>query len=186
MSWSLQVLWAVSGLILTVIATFWQTALLIPTSWHDFALQPLPTTWQVGAVLFIGCVGGKWAAVLSQGGYILLGLLGLNVFYQGGGWGYLGSPAFGYLLGFAVGGAVCGHLAFARDRTLENLLFSCVAGLVMIHFVGISWLILRWFPDFDGIVNLIQQYSVAVFGGQLLTCCAIPVLAGIFRFFLLY
>lgn len=185
-TWSLQILWAVSGLILTVICTFWQVVVFVPVSTSEFVLRPLDVTWQVGAVLFTGCVGGKVAAVLSQVGYILLGLVGLHVFYQGGGGDYLHSPALGYLLGFVLGGAVCGHWAFAKPATIEHLGLSCGLGLIAIHFVGISWLILRGFPDIDGIVQKIQLYSVHMFPSQLGVACAIAVLAGLVRLLLFY
>lgn len=183
---SLQMLWAVSGLILTVISTFLQPAIFMPVSWGEVTIKSIDASLQVGAVLFTACVGGRNAAIVSQIAYVCLGLLGLRVFYQGGGLDYINSPAFGYLLGFVLGGAVCGHLAFRLTRTVENLAFSCLVGLVLIHAVGIGIIIGRGLPDFNGIIAHIQQYSVYPFGGQILVVCAITLLASVTRFILLY
>ena len=43
-------------------------------------------------------LGSKWGAV-SQGVYLALGLMGLPIFTQGGGLGYVFQPSFGFLLG---------------------------------------------------------------------------------------
>ena len=43
--------------------------------------------------------------------YIALGLLGLPVFTNGGGPGYVFQPTFGYLIGFALGSRITGMLS---------------------------------------------------------------------------
>ncbi len=182
----LQLLWAVSGLILTVISTFLQPAILIPQTSGTVALQTIDTTFQVGAVLFTACMGGRNAAVISQLAYVLLGLVGLNVFYQGGGMGYMRSPAFGYLIGFIIGGAVCGHLALSRPRSVENLALSCVVGLLVIHLVGALLIVVRNFPDFSLIFAYLQQYSLYPLGGQLLVAGTVVFVATIMRLVLFY
>jgi biotin transport system substrate-specific component len=179
-------LWAVSGLILTVISTFLQPYIFTPVSWSEVSLKSIDASFQVGAVLFTACVGGRNAAIVSQTAYVCLGLVGMRVFYQGGGLGYINSPAFGYLLGFIVGGAVCGHLAFRLPRSMENLALSCLLGLGLIHAIGIGLIIVRGLPDFQQIISHIQQYSVYPFGGQVLIVCASALLAGVTRFILLY
>ena len=45
-----------------------------------------------------GPVNGALAVVV----YIVLGLVGLPIFTQGGGPGYIFQPSFGYIIGFAV------------------------------------------------------------------------------------
>lgn len=112
-----------------------------------FNTLALGVYWQVGAVLFIGCSGGKQAAALSQVAYLLLGLtfgdiLGFNVFANGGGLGYIRNPSFGYLLGFIPAAWLCGTHAFRTKLQLETLGFSCLIGLCAIHLVGVMYLIL--------------------------------------------
>lgn len=55
-------------------------------------------------------LGPKWGAV-SQGVYLALGLMGLPIFTQGGGLGYVFQPSFGFLLGFPLTAAVSGWLS---------------------------------------------------------------------------
>lgn len=57
-------------------------------------------------------LGAKWGAV-SQGVYLALGLMGLPIFTQGGGLGYVFQPSFGFLLGFPLTAAVSGWLSKA-------------------------------------------------------------------------
>ena len=60
-----------------------------PIDWSQVQAYSLGSTLQVGAVLLIGCLGGKNAAALSQIAYLALGLSGAQVFAQGGGGGWV-------------------------------------------------------------------------------------------------
>jgi biotin transport system substrate-specific component len=112
------------ALVLTIVAT-WMEAFTVngPWSWGQsgIAIVSLGVSFQVGAVLLTGCVGGKNAAALSQIAYLVLGLalfqvFEFPVFTQGGGLSYVREPGFGYLVGFVPAGWVCGYLAF-QDAT---------------------------------------------------------------------
>jgi biotin transport system substrate-specific component len=124
---------------------------------------------------------GKNAAAISQIAYIFLGLTLLPIFAQGGGFAYLKQPTFGYLLGFIPGAWLCGNLAFKAAPKLELLAFSCVSGLLAIHLVGLSYLILSSiFAGFSTTLPLvlaIQTYSIYPLPGQLAVVCAVTVLA---------
>ncbi len=56
------------------------------------------------------CLVHDWA-VFAVWVYIALGLLGLPVFTNGGGPGYVFQPTFGYLIGFALGSRITGMLS---------------------------------------------------------------------------
>lgn len=77
---------------------------------------------------------------MAQIAYLTLGLSGFQVFAQGGGLHYLSQPTFGYLLGFVPGAWLCGFLAFGKPLRLEQLLSSCLGGLLAIHLTGILYL----------------------------------------------
>jgi len=110
----IELIWAVIGLLLTIGGTFLPASVTIPIGlWDDRGLQAysLGVTYQIGAVLLVGCMGGKNAAALSQIAYLALGLTLWPVFSQGGGIGYLKEASFGYLLGFVpVLGCAAGWL----------------------------------------------------------------------------
>ncbi|MEB3343512.1 biotin transporter BioY [Okeania sp.] len=194
MAITVELLWAVVGLLLTIAATFLPASFASPTwIWEqqEIKIFSLGVTYQVGAVLLVGCLGGKNAAVISQIAYILLGLTLLPVFTNGGGIGYLREPSFGYLLGFIPGAWVCGNLAFTAYPKLESLAFSCLCGLLSIHVTGLVYLIisniLGWKnTDSLPLFEAIFRYSIFPFPGQLGIICAIAVMAYFLRRLLFY
>lgn len=193
MSTSTELLWALIGLLMTIGSTFLPASVLLPV-WNLSAVQtyPLGVTYQVGAVLLVGCLGGKNAAVLSQIAYILLGLTWYPVFAQGGGWGYLREPSFGYLLGFVPGAWVCGYLAFKSAPRLESLAFSSWCGLLSVHLVGMAYLSLiyplGWLlnPNRISLLDFLKTYSLSPLPGQFAVACAIAVIAFALRRLMFY
>jgi biotin transport system substrate-specific component len=188
-----ELLWALIGLLLTIGGTFLEASIAVPSrDWGHQAIQThsLGITYQFGAGLLVGCVGGKNAAVLSQIAYIMLGLTPwFPVFAQGGGLSYLREPSFGYLLGFIPAAFICGWIAFKSAPRLESLAFSCISGLLGMHLTGILYL---------GILGLLQilspttlaqafvKFSVNPLPGQFAVVCAVTLLAYALRQVLFY
>ncbi|HAZ45968.1 MAG TPA: biotin transporter BioY [Cyanobacteria bacterium UBA11369] len=188
-----EFLWALIGLILTIGGTFLEASVTdFPWHWSESGIptHSLGVTYQIGAVLLVGCLGGKNAGAMSQIAYLALGLAWLPVFDQGGGIGYLKQPSFGYLLGFVPGAWLCGFLAFKRPPTLENLAFSCVCGLVVVHLIGLIYLIfshyIGWGPADTSIGQAALRYSYYPLPGQLALICAVTVLSFILRRLMFY
>ena len=188
-----QLLWALTGLLLTICGTFVEAYVTnLPWNWsqHGIRTLPLGVTYQIGAVLLVGCLGGKNAGALSQIAYLVLGLTFLPVFAQGGGIGYVKQPEFGYLLGFIPGAWVCGWLAFKAPPKLESLAFSCICSLLIIHLTGLAYLILTYVRSGAGeVVPLLQAaltYSFYPLPGQLAVACAVTVLAYCLRLLMFY
>ncbi|MGK7919096.1 MAG: biotin transporter BioY [Trichodesmium sp.] len=194
MTITVELLWAIAGLLLTIAATFLPASFASPTwIWEQQEVRTfsLGVTYQVGAVLLVGCLGGKNAAVISQIAYIFLGLTLLPVFTQGGGISYLREPSFGYLLGFIPGGWLCGNLAFKAYPNLELLAFSCLSGLFGIHGTGLTYLIISsifgWRnTELLSLWEAIFRYSILPLPGQLGILCAVAVLAYLLRRLLFY
>ncbi|MEB3278222.1 MAG: biotin transporter BioY [Lyngbya sp.] len=190
----LELLWAIIGVLLTIGGTFLEAFAADP-SWlweqQEISVYSLGVTYQIGAVLFVGCMGGKNAAAISQIAYLVLGLTVLPVFSEGGGIGYLREPSFGYLLGFIPGGWLCGTLAFKASPKLELLAFSCFCGLAIIHGVGLTYLTVNYLLDgFTTqslpLIEAIQKYSLHPLPGQLGVACAISVLSYVLRGLMFY
>lgn len=187
-----DLLWALIGLMLTIGGTLLRASIAgVPVGAGNLPLYFLGVSYQIGAVMLVGCLGGKNAAVMSQIAYLALGLSGFPVFSQGGGIGYLRQPSFGYLLGFVPGGWICGYLAFKAPPRLESLTFSGLCGLFSIHLTGIVYLLLgyavKWVDT--GSVPLSKAlitYSVNLLPGQLAVTCAIAVLAFVLRRMMFY
>lgn len=191
---ALELLWAFIGLLLTIGGTFLPAFVTTPASlWEHQGLQPQPlgVTYQIGAVLLVGCIAGKNAAALSQIAYLALGLTLLPVFSQGGGIGYIKEPTFGYLLGFIPGAWVCGWLAFKAKPRLESLAFSCLFGLLSVHLIGSLYLVATHFLNVtatstQSLAQAVLKYSVYPLPGQLAIVCAVTVLGFLMRRLMFY
>lgn len=192
-----QLLWTIIGVILTIAGTFIPASTInVPWTWNEqgVSLSSLQVPWQIGAVLLTACVGGKWAGALSQIIYLALGLWPYDwpVFSQGGGLDYLLEPSFGYLMGFVPGAWYCGRLAFVQPRQLESIALSGLAGLGIIHGVGLIYLVGLHFGSqifnykLHSLVPLIMTYSWEPLPAQLVLVCAVTVLAYGLRSILFY
>lgn len=188
-----ELLWAIIGLLLTIGGTFVEVSIpAFPWTLNlnpvDIQVYPLGVTYQVGAVLLVGCLGGKNAGALSQIAYLALGLVGFQIFAYGGGVSYLKEPTFGYLLGFVPGAWICGYLAFQTAAKLESLALSCLWGLVAVHLTGLIYLFFLSFiyPLGQTWWQAVLQYSVQPLPGQLVIVCAIAVLSTILRRLMFY
>ena len=63
----------------------------------------VPFTMQTFFVILAGMLLSKKLGAASALVYLAVGLIGIPVFTQGGGIGYVLKPSFGYLIGFIVG-----------------------------------------------------------------------------------
>jgi len=185
-----QLLWAIIGLLLTISGVFIAVAIQIPlVSWpFEISEVTIDVTLQIGAVLFVACMGGRNPAALSQIAYLLLGLSGFQVFSQGGGLDYIRQPTFGYLIGFLVGAWVCGDLAFKLPRKLISFMLSTLAGLGLIHLCGIAYFtvlaIANQLPN--GWLHTFLNYSFYPIPGQLTILCCVVFVSLLLRRVLMY
>lgn len=83
-------------------------------------------------------LGPKWGAA-SQGVYLALGLLGLPIFTQGGGPGYVFQPSFGFLLGFPLTAAVSGWLS-QRSSSPLRLALAAAVGILAGYVIGTPYM----------------------------------------------
>jgi biotin transport system substrate-specific component len=105
----------------------------IPVPVCPFTLQLLFTTL---AGLLLGARLG-FVAVLV---YLVLGLIGVPIFTEGGGPGYILQPTFGYLIGFALGAALTGYIARSVEfPSLKRLLLANFAGLLVVYALGMIY-----------------------------------------------
>lgn len=189
-----QLLWSMIGLLLTMGGTFLEAyGITYPWNWSQHGIQTLSlgVSYQIGAVLLVGCLGGQNSGALSQIAYLVMGLTLLPVFAEGGGIGYVKLSQFGYLLGFIPGAWICGYLAFKARPRLETLAFSCICGLLTIHICGIAYLIISYILPGKAAENLslmqaILKYSCFALPGQLVVVCAVTIVAYLLRHIMFY
>lgn len=197
MSGPIEFLWALIGLLLTIFSTFVEAFITnLPWNWANQGIytQSLGVTYQIGAVLLTGCLGGKTAGALSQIAYVILGLTWLPVFAQGGGLSYFQEPSFGYILGFIPGAWLCGLIAFRTRAKLESLAFSAICGLLIVHLFGLLYLFclsyFGWTQSYliplKDLPSVMMNYSVVPLPGQLVIVCVVALIAFALRQLLFY
>lgn len=104
-------------------------------------LPYVPFTLQFLFCSFSGIILGSRLGALSQIAYVGIGLLGMPVFAEGGGIGYVLHPTFGYLIGFIAAAYVIGRITESIKKITVFKLFSAIlAGLFFVYLSGVLYL----------------------------------------------
>ncbi len=116
-------------------------ALIAAGAFIKIPIPYVPFTLQFLFTMLAGLLLGGKLGFISVCAYILLGLLGLPVFAQGGGIWYVLQPSFGYIIGFAVGAFVTGTIANRHNEKpkIGRLLAANFAGLGVVYFFGMLY-----------------------------------------------
>lgn len=123
---------------LTLCALF--TALISAGAFIRIPVPVVPFTLQLLFTMLAGLLLGGRDGAFCVGAYILLGLMGLPIFAEGGGIWYLGKPSFGYLIGFFLASYVTGKLAWSRKiPSLHFILLCNFAGLFIVYGIGMLY-----------------------------------------------
>jgi biotin transport system substrate-specific component len=135
---------------LIVISTF--TQIPFPKFFTPERYSYIP---QIPAVLFIAALMGPRLGLLSVALYIVIGLLGFPVFASGGGIKYCTQMVFGYILGYFIGVYLVGKILSTKFTNL-SIFRSAVVGVVAIHLVGISYLIIVMLFTHDSLLSILS------------------------------
>lgn len=95
----------------------------------------VPITFQTLFVVLSALVLDKRSAVLSVIVYLVIGLIGVPIFANGGGIGYVLNPTFGYLVGFVF------SAHFIASFKTKNLYFISFIGILIIYFFGMIYFV---------------------------------------------
>lgn len=88
------------------------------------AIIPYILKWKKSAIVFIT--------------YIIMGLIGIPVFSEGGGFLCVLKPSFGYILGFLVSTFITGSNIFKNSK-IANL-FKGLLGLIVLDIIGMAYM----------------------------------------------
>lgn len=119
------------------------TVLLWVSSQIKVPYLPVPVTLQGLAVAGLAAAFGWRIGVATLLTYIAEGLLGLPVFANGGGIGYLMSPSFGFILGWVPMAFIIGYAADkGASRNPLALFAAALVGDAVSFAFGFAWLLL--------------------------------------------
>lgn len=110
----------------------------------------IPFTLQILFVYMAGALLGPKLGMISQLSYVLIGLVGVPVFTEGGGPSYIFKPTFGYLIGFVLGAYANGWLIQKFNlKSIYSIFFGNVITLLIVYFFGCTWLYgaMKWFVE---------------------------------------
>lgn len=115
-------------------------ALIAAGAFIKIPVPVVPFTLQYLFTMLAGLLLGAKRGFISVCIYILLGLVGLPIFAQGGGIGYVFQPSFGYIIGFAVGAFVTGMIANKSSKPgYKRLLAANFIGLGFVYLFGMVY-----------------------------------------------
>ena len=140
----------------------------------------LPMTLQTFFAVFGALLLRRNQIFTSMSLYILIGLIGLPVFSEGGGLGYILKPSFGFLIGFCLGAYIIASIIRTSKCTFMHLLVSSFIGLSVIYAIGL----LYYFFISKTVLNLplsIEKLLIYCFflplPGDILSCILAVILA---------
>ncbi|MCI0695910.1 biotin transporter BioY [candidate division KSB1 bacterium] len=100
-------------------------------------LPHVPLTLQTFFVLLSGHLLGPLYGAASQAAYLLLGLIGLPVFAEGGGLAYVFKPTFGYLLGYPLASFAAGMIVHRGTLRPTALPAASLARLILANLLAL-------------------------------------------------
>lgn len=104
-----------------------------------FPLGAMSFTLQFLFTALAGVLLGAKKGAISQAVYVFIGLIGVPIFTQGGGFGYVLQPSFGFLLGLIPSAFVIGKLT-EKSKTFLSVALACLAGLGVLYLVGLPYM----------------------------------------------
>lgn len=115
------------------------TALMILSTFVKIPFQPVPITLQPFIALLIPMIFGVKISFTGIFLYLLLGLLGLPIFANGGGLSYFLQPTFGYLVGFLFAAIPIGFFS-NKIKGFKGKFIGGIIGLFLIYALGVLYL----------------------------------------------
>lgn len=125
----------------------------------------VPFTLQTFFICFIAVFYDVKISAAAVGVYIVLGLIGVPIFANGGGFSYVLQPSFGYIIGFLLGTVAAGLILKRKKESYVNALSACCAALSVIYLFGsvYFYLLSEFYLGSDKGLLYIVTYCVLIF-----------------------
>jgi biotin transport system substrate-specific component len=136
---------------LTLISLF--TALMIAGAFIRIPFPLLPVTFQPFFCALAGLILGPGLGAASMAVYMVLGLIGIPVFANGGGIAYVFEGSFGFIAGFIACAYVIGSISRKKEgMTIKRSTLAALAGLLTMYAIGVAYMfiILRFYTGNTG------------------------------------
>ena len=150
------------------------STLLAISAKFKIPFYPVPMTLQTLVVLLIGMSYGASLASVTIFLYTIQGALGLPVFANGGGIGYIIGPTGGYIVGFLISAPLLGFFANRGwGKTWQTTAVAMIIGVSVIFISGVSWL--SMYVGFEAaILKGLLPFIYADFLKIIIACLAMP------------
>lgn len=151
------------------------TALIAVGAFIKIPIPNIPITLQFMFTTLAGLLLGSKLGAISVLIYLVIGLIGIPIFTNGGGIGYIFQPTFGYLIGFLVGTFVAGKIIESSNISFKNLLLACFANLIIVYTLGAIYFYLisnYYLNNKIGTMALLMNCFILVIPGDLISCFA--------------
>lgn len=138
----------------------------------------VPFTMQFFFSSLSGLVLGARNGALSQLLYLLIGLIGIPVFSNGGGPQYIFQPTFGYLLGLILAAYTIGKLTYNKVNDSKVIFLANILALGIIYMLGgiYFYIINRFYLKIDISIIEVIKYGVLInFPGDMVKVVVITI-----------
>ena len=117
----------------------------IPTFENSYRIIDIPINYQIPTIIFLTLIFSGEFIRNVYAIYIIIGLLFLPIFFDGGSLGYLTTPNFGYLIGLFPLISIINLLNKRNNFSFIKYIKYSLAGLMIMHFTGIIYLTFQLF-----------------------------------------
>ena len=154
-----------------IVSTFIPVFISIPFTNSLLKTSEIPISWQITSIILLTLLFNGEIVIKSFSIYLLIGLLILPIFHNGGSLGYLLTPNFGYLIGTYPLIKIVDKLNKKSHKIhYYDILRYGFFGICSMHIIGIIYCIIQslLFKQSDLLIYNISKYSLGKFGYHLL------------------
>jgi len=152
------------------------TALIAVGAFIKIPIPNIPITLQFMFTTLAGLLLGSKLGTISVLIYLAIGLIGIPIFTNGGGIGYIFQPTFGYLIGFCFGTFAAGKIVESiQNLSFKNLVLACFANLIIVYTLGAFYFYIisnYYLHNKIGVSVLLMNCFILVIPGDLISCFA--------------